>query len=427
MAIHIKNGLVIDPRSSMYKQADILVDNGILLDIGENLETPAGGQVIDAEGMWVAPGLIDLHVHFREPGFEYKENLATGAASAAKGGFTTVCCMPNTNPVVDSEIILEFIKSKIRDLDINVLQIGAITKGQLGKELANIGMMAEGGICAISEDGKSVRNAGLLKTAMQYASKFNLPVMSHCEDTDLVGPGLMNAGERAAYLGLAGISNDSEDIIVARDIMLADNAGSVHLHLCHISTEGSVRLLKEAKERGSKVTAEVTPHHFTLCDEDVTDYNTNYKMNPPLRSRRDVEIIRQALSQDIIDCIATDHAPHHYDEKNCEFASAANGIVGLETAVPLAVTELVRTGLISPLKLIEKMTYNPAKILGLGMGKGTLTKGGAADITIIDPGCRYIIDTNSFLSKGKNSPFGGREVYGKVLCTICGGRVVYQC
>ncbi len=342
--------------------------------------------------------------------------------AAAKGGFTTICCMPNTNPVVDNEILVEYIKMKAeREAVVNVLPIGSITKGQKGEELSNIGLMAQAGICAISEDGKSVENAGLLKKAMKYASMFNLPVFSHCEDMSLVGGGVMNAGEMAQRIGMKGISADSEEVIVARDIILARSTG-VKLHICHISTEGSVQLIREAKLRGEKVTAEVCPHHFSLTDEAVEGYDANTKMNPPLRAKKDVESIKKALKDNIIEIIATDHAPHHIDEKNCEYDKAAFGIVGLETALALGITHLVEEDIISPLELIEKMSTNPAKLLGID--KGSLEVGKVADITIVDPNEEYLIDANSFVSKSKNTPFNGHKVKGKVKYTIVAGKIV---
>ena len=325
MKLLIQNGRVIDPANGRDGQFDILIENGKIACVAAHI-ADAADEVIDATGKWVVPGLIDLHVHFREPGFTRKETIATGSRAAAKGGFTTVCCMPNTKPVADSEILIEYIKLKAeRDSVVNVLPIGAITKGQNGEELADIGSMARVGACAISEDGKSVENAALMKTAMKYAGMFNIPVLDHCEDRLLTGGGQMNAGPQAALLGLEGISPESEEVIIARDIILARDV-DVRLHICHISTENSVQLLREAKARGEQVTAEVCPHHFTLTDEDITDYDANFKMAPPLRSKKDVEALKKGLQDGTLEVIATDHAPHHIDEKNCEFAAAANGI-----------------------------------------------------------------------------------------------------
>ncbi len=423
MRLLIKDGRILNPATNLDEVMDVLVSEGKIERIAKNIEA-AADRVIDAKDCWVTPGLIDVHVHLRDPGFEYKETIATGTRSAAMGGFTTICCMPNTEPVIDNEILVEYIKMKAkRDGVIEVLPIGAITKGQKGEELSNIGQMAKAGACALSEDGKSVLSAGLLKTAMNYAKMFHIPVLSHCEDKSLVGGGVMNAGLRAQYLGLKGISNDSESVIVARDIILAASTKS-RLHLCHMSTKESISLIREAQNRGEDVTAEACPHHFTLCDEDIVDYDGNTKMNPPLRSREDMEAIREALRDGTISIIATDHAPHSSDEKNCEYDKAAFGIVGMETALPLGITELVEKGYLSPMGLIEKMTVNPAKMLGID--KGSLEEGKQADIAVIDPGAEYEIDIRKFASKSKNSPFHGRRVKGKVLYTIYGGNIVME-
>jgi len=423
MDILIKNGRVIDPANSLDKVCDVLLRDGKIAGVDENISAEAE-KVIDAEGLWVVPGLIDLHVHLREPGFERKETIKTGSRSAAMGGFTTICCMPNTNPVIDNEIIVEYINMKAeRESVVNILPIGSITKGQKGEELADIGKMAEVGIRAVSEDGKSVENAALMKTALKYAGMFNLPVFSHCEDLNLVGKGCMNAGEKASLLGLKGISNDSEEVIVSRDIILADSVNA-KLHLCHMSTKGCVQLIKQAKERGVSVTAEVTPHHFTLTEDDIVDYDSNYKMNPPLRTKEDVAALKQALKDNIIEVISTDHAPHHIDEKNCEFENAANGIIGLETSLCLGISELVDKGVLTPFQLIEKMSYNPAKVLN--SDKGTLSVGADGDITIIDPKREYVIDAEKFVSKARNTPFNGRKVKGKALFTIVGGKVIVE-
>lgn len=423
MKILIQNGQVIDPASKTNGIMDILIENGIISKMEKNI-TDKADTIINAEGNWVTPGLIDVHVHLREPGYEYKETMATGTRSAAKGGFTTICCMPNTSPVCDSDIMVEYIKLKAqREGVIHVLPIGAITKGQNGEELSNIGKMAKAGACAISEDGKSVPSSGLLKTAMKYAKMFDIPVLSHCEDIALVAGGSMNAGASAQLLGLKGISNDSEEVIVARDIILAKSTNS-KLHICHMSTKGSVEILKQAKLAGQNVTAEATPHHFTLSDDFITDYDGNTKMNPPLRSKEDVLAIRQALKDNVIEIIATDHAPHSVDEKNCEYEKVAFGIVGLETALPLGITVLVEEGWLTPLELIAKMTWNPAKMLGIDDYAGKLSIGKSADITIINPNETYKVNPNTFASKSKNTPFGGFDVKGKVLYTIVDGNIV---
>lgn len=424
MKLLIKGGRVIDPANGIDSVKDVLVNGGSIELVDDNISSEAD-EVIDAAGKWVVPGLIDLHVHLREPGYERKETIKTGSMAAAAGGFTTICAMPNTNPVTDNEIVVEYIKLKAeREASVNVLPIGAITKGQNGEELADIGRMAAVGACALSEDGKSVENAALMKTALKYAGMFALPVFDHCEDKLLAGKGQINAGDRAALLGLKGISCDSEEVIVSRDMILAQSVGAP-IHLCHISTAGSVELIRQAKERGVKVTAEATPHHFTLSEEDITEYDANFKMNPPLRSKKDVEAIKQALKDNVIEVIATDHAPHHIDEKNCEFENAANGIIGLETALPLAITELVAGGWLTEYELVEKMSANPARILGRS-DIGNLSVGSRADITVIDPDREYCIDKEKMHSKGKNTPFHGRRVKGIAACTIVGGRIAAE-
>lgn len=423
MKILIKNGRLINPATGIDEVMDVLVNDSIVEKIEKNINDNAD-KIIDANKCWVTPGFIDVHVHLRDPGYEYKETIATGTRAAAKGGFTTICCMPNTSPVTDSEIMVEYIKMKAaRDGVVNVLPIGSITKGQSGEELANIGQMANAGACAISEDGKSVLSSGLLKTAMKYAKMFNIPVLSHCEDMSLVGGGSMNAGAASQLLGLKGISNDSEEVIVARDIILARSTNS-KLHICHVSTKGSIQLLREAHARGENVTAEICPHHFTLTDEAVMDYDGNTKMNPPLRSAEDVLALKEALKDGTVGIIATDHAPHSLDEKNCEYEKAAFGIVGLETALPLGIKVLIGEGWLTPSQLIEKMTINPAKMLGID--KGSIEVGKVADITIIDPEAEYKVDVSKFASKSKNSPFDGYEVKGKIEYTIVGGKVVVE-
>lgn len=426
MKILIKNGTVINPATDVLDVLDVLIEDDKIIKIDKNIESDAE-KVIDAKDCWVTPGFIDVHVHLREPGFEYKETIKTGSMSAVKGGFTTICCMPNTSPVIDSEILVEYVNLKAhREAVCNVLPIGAITKGMIGDELSEIGKMHKAGICAISEDGKSVMNAGILKTAMNYAKMFNLPVLSHCEDKSLAG-GSMNAGENSQILGIKGISNESEAVIVARDVLLA-NATGAKLHICHVSTTESVRIIKDARERGENVTAEVCPHHFSLSDDAVLKmgYDGNTKMSPPLRSNADVLELKKALKDDTLSIIATDHAPHSVDEKNCEYDKVMFGIVGLETALPLSITNLVNEDWLTPSKLIEKLTINPAKLINID--KGDISVGKIADITIIDPNAKYTVDVSKFASKSKNSPFDGHEVCGKVLHTIVAGEiVVFDC
>ena len=422
MKLLIKNGRVIDPEQNRDGIFDILVIGGTITKIGQDLNADAD-TVIDATGKWVVPGLIDVHVHLREPGFEHKETIETGARSAARGGFTTICCMPNTNPPIDNIEIVEFINTKAKQANlINVLPIGAITKGQSGTELIEIGKMRKAGICAVSEDGKSVMDSGLLKKAMIEAKKHNLPMLSHCEDMTLAG-GSMNEGENSHRLGIKGIGNDAEDVITARDIILAKHTG-VKLHLCHVSTAMSLGIIRFAKSMGVKVTGETAPHYFALTDDRVKIDDPNAKMSPPLRTKKDQDAMKKALQDGTIDIIATDHAPHHADEKNVAFEKAPFGIVGLETSFAISYTELVETGLLTPMALIAKMSTNPAKLMGID--KGSLAQGKVADITIIDVEKTYTIDPNEFVSKSKNTPFSGKAVKGKIEYTIVNGKVVFK-
>lgn len=423
MTILIKNGRVLDPANNIDKILDIYVEDGVIQAVGENLSESAD-EIVDATGYYVTPGLIDLHVHFRDPGFEYKETIKTGGAAAAKGGFTTVCPMPNTNPVTDNVDTLKYVIDKAaRETKINVLPVAAITVGQEGEYLADIESLAAAGAIAISEDGKSVMNARLYRQAMKLAKKAGIPVMAHCEDKNLVAKGVINAGAKAKELGMFGIMNAVEDVIVARDILLAKNTGC-RLHLCHCSTKDSVKMIQNAKKEGLMVTGEVCPHHFTLCDEDIMCDDGNYKMNPPLRSREDVEALKEGLRDGIMDVISTDHAPHGASEKNRSMKEAPFGITGLETSVCLTMTELVETGYLTPLQMVEKMSYNPAKVIGID--RGTLGVGKVADITIIDPLAEWIIDSKKFVSLGKNTPFDGKKVKGKVMYTICNGEFAYR-
>ncbi len=422
MKICIAGGLLINPKTNTEIITDLWIEDGKIVAIGENPEGEAE-QTIDAAGKWIVPGLIDLHVHFREPGFEHKEDIKSGCLAAAKGGFTTVCCMPNTSPVIDNECVVEYIKAMAQKANgVNVLPVGAITKGQQGESLANIGKMYEHGICGVSEDGKTVMDAGLMKKAMQYVKPFNIPIFSHTEDHTLAG-GSMNAGENAQLFGIRGIGREAEEIIVSRDIILAKYTGA-KLHLSHMSTKGSIELIRAAKAQGIDVTAETAPHYFTLDDSILGDYDTNKKMNPPLRTKEDVEAMKMALKEGIIDVIATDHAPHHYDEKNVEFDKAPFGIVGLETSFAVSYTQLVQTGILTPMELIDKMSTKPAEILGID--KGSIEIGKTADITIIDPEAAYRVDPNTFVSKGKNTPFTGMEVSGEIIYTLVNGNIVYK-
>lgn len=419
----IKAGRVIDPSTNTDEIRDILISNGKIQKSAANI-TDSADEIINAAGCYVMPGLIDLHVHLRDPGLEYKEDIETGSKAAVKGGYTTICPMPNTKPVTDCGKVVRYVREKAEKVGLlNILPVGAVTKGQAGSEPADIEEMKAAGICAISEDGKSVMNAQVYRTAMKEAAKLNIPVFAHCEDITLVAGGTMNLGEKSQELGQKGISNAVEDVITARDILLAKETGAA-LHLCHCSTKDSVKMVRAAKEEGIRVTAEVCPHHFTLCEEDIKENDGNYKMNPPLRSRADMEALRQGLHENVFDVISTDHAPHSAEEKTGGFEKSPFGIVGSETAAALTITELVETGIITPMQMAEKMSWNPAKILGID--KGSLAEGKTADIVIIDPEAEYCIDAADFASKGKNTPFQGRKVKGKVLRTIVAGKTVYQ-
>lgn len=424
MRLLIKNGHVVDPENRVDEVRDVLLEDDRIIKVEENISESAD-EVIDAAGMYVMPGFIDLHVHLRDPGLTHKETLATGGAAAARGGVTTVCAMPNTKPVTDTpEMIEEVYRRAKTECPVHVIQIGAITKGQQGEELADIAGMAEAGCYAISEDGKSVMNASLYRKGMKAAKEAGISIFAHCEDITMVEGGVMNADAKAEKLGLRGITNSVEDVIVARDILLAKETG-VRLHLCHCSTEDSVEMIRLAKEEGLPVTGEVCPHHFTLCTDDITEDDGNFKMNPPLRSREDVEALKKGLAEDVMDVISTDHAPHAAEEKNCSMEKAAFGIVGLETSAALTYTELVKPGLMTMMQMAEKMSFNPAKILGLSE-KGSVAEGKIADLVIFDAAKEYKIDTSKFVSKGKNTPFNGYPVTGEVAYTIVDGNVVYK-
>ena len=424
MSLLIKNGHVIDPEIKLDMVRDVLIRDDRIVRVDENI-SDAADEVIDANGMYVMPGFIDLHVHLRDPGLTYKETLATGGAAAARGGVTTICAMPNTKPVIDTRELVEEVHERAKKESlVHVIQIGAITKEQKGEELADIKGMGEAGCHAISEDGKSVMNASLYRKAMKIAKENGISIFAHCEDITMVEGGVMNADAKAEELGLKGITNAVEDVIVARDILLAKETG-VRLHLCHCSTKDSVEMIRLAKEEGLPVTGEVCPHHFTLCTDDIKEDDGNYKMNPPLRSRKDVEALKAGLASDIMDVISTDHAPHSEEEKNQPMEKAPFGIVGLETSAALTYTELVKPGIISMMQMAEKMSYNPAQILGL-TEKGSVSEGKIADLVIFDAEKEYRIDTASFASKGKNTPFQGYPVSGEVACTIVDGKVVYR-
>ena len=416
----IKGGRILDPKNNIDMVGDILVEGDRVAEVSENIERNAD-RVIDAKGMYVMPGLIDLHVHLRDPGLTEKETVETGCAAAINGGFTTIFAMPNTKPVADNPDIIKDVQERGAKTGITVYQVGAITKGQKGEELSDIEGMFNNGCIALSEDGKSVMNSNIYRDAMRLAAKYDHPILAHCEDINLVNGGVMNMDENAARLNMKGISNAVEDVIVARDILLAKETGAT-LHLCHCSTEDSVKMVDAAKREGIKVTAEVCPHHFTLSSDEIVKDDANYKMNPPLRTKKDVEALKNGLHSDIMDVISTDHAPHTREEKMKSIKDAPFGIVGLETAVALTITELVRTGVMSPLQMASKMSYNPALVAKID--RGHLSCGAIADITIIDPNKQYNINVSAFKSKGTNTPFAGRSVYGEVVYTIAAGRIL---
>lgn len=423
MRILIKNGQVIDPSTKLDEKMDILVEDGIIKEVQKELCCEAD-ETIDATNRWVMPGFIDLHVHLREPGLEYKETIKTGAMAAARGGFTTICPMPNTKPVTDTVETLQLVLQKAKEeAVVHVLPVAAVTMEQSGDQLTDMDAMATAGACAFSEDGKSVMTTAIYMEAMKKAKELGVPILAHCEDRDLVRGGVMNAGERAEELGLPGITNAVEDVIVARDIIMAQEAGC-QLHLCHCSTKDSVSMVRLAKQRNLPVTAEVCPHHFTMSDDEITEDHGNFKMNPPLRSRADVQALKEGLRDGVMDVIATDHAPHGEEENNQSMKKAPFGIVGLETAFALTVTELVKTGYLTPMQLVEKMSYNPAKVLGIE--KGSLSIGKVADLVIADANREYIIDAKEFVSKGKNMPFQGKKVSGRIVMTMVDGTIVYQ-
>lgn len=424
MKIVIHGGTVIDPANSRAARLDVLIEDGQIRAIDRpGSFLGVGDSGIDASGCIVTPGFIDMHVHLREPGFEYKETVSTGVQSAVAGGFTTVACMANTNPVNDNGAVTRYIIEKAEEANLaRVLPIGALSKGLKGESLADIGEMAAAGAVAISDDGRPVMDGNLMRRALEYCSMFNLPISVHEEDLHLAAGGVMNEGTIALRLGLKGIPNAAEDVMVARDIILSRLTGG-RLHIAHASTRGAVALVRQAKAEGLAVTAEAAPHHFSLTEDAVEGYNTNAKMAPPLRQKEDVEAIKEGLRDGTIDAIATDHAPHHRDEKAVEFDQALNGIVGLETALPLTLN-LVAEGVFSLSEAIRKLAVNPARILGLP--SGTLSLGAPADVTIFDPTRTWKVAPGQLRSKSKNTPFGGWDLTGYVVLTMVGGRVVYE-
>lgn len=419
----LKGARVIDPSQDTDTTSDVLIVDGRIAAVKDEIEI-SDAKVIDLSGMIVTPGLIDMHAHFRDPGYEYKEDIESGSMSAAAGGFTAVACMPNTNPPIDNAALVQYVKSKASKAGkIKLLPIGCVSKGQEGKEIAEMGDMAQAGAVAFSDDGKPIADSALMRKAMVYASMFDKVIIDHCEDPFLFEGGQINEGYISTLLGLAGIPAAAEEIMVARNILIAREMGT-RVHIAHVSTEGSLKLIRQAKSEGVKVSCEVTPHHLTLTEKAVMGYDTNAKVNPPLRTQSDIDALLEGLKDGTIDAIATDHAPHHMDEKDLEFDKAAFGMVGLETALGVILTHIVKEGVLSLNAAIEKMTSGPAKVLGLDMG--TLKIGAPADITVIDPNRVWTVDKNKFFSKGRNTPFDGWRLTGKAVLTMVDGRIVYS-
>ncbi len=420
----IKGGRVIDPSQDIDEVADLLVIDGKIESIGNGLGEPDDVQTIEAAGKVVAPGLVDVHVHFREPGREDAETVASGARAAAAGGFTSVCPMPNTDPVTDNQAAVGFVVKQGEAANAaRVYPYGAITLGQKGEQLAEFGELVHAGAVAVSDDGHPVVSSHRMRTALEYALTFGIPVADHCEDPSLAINGVMHEGLVSSRLGLKGIPAAAEDIMIARDVFLAELTGG-HAHICHVSCSSAVELIRRGKERGANVTAEVTPHHLTLTDISCEGYDTNAKMNPPLREQKDVDAVREGLKDGTLDLIATDHAPHHYESKEREFDDAAMGVVGLETALGICLTELVGQGVLTLPELIDRMSTKPATVFHLPAG--TLAKGAAADVVVFGADASWTVDPSQFLSKSRNTPFAGRELVGKVELTMVGGRTVYS-
>jgi dihydroorotase len=420
----LRGGRVIDPSRGFDQTADVLIQDGKVAAVGTGLGNPDGVEVRDVAGRIVAPGLVDVHVHLREPGNEDEETIATGARAAAAGGFTAVCAMPNTDPVTDNQAAVGFIvRQSVRAGFAHVYPIGAVSLGQRGEKLAEMGEMVGAGAVAVSDDGRPVASSHLMRTALEYARTFDIPVADHCEDPTLAAGGAMHEGLVATRLGLKGIPAAAEEIMVARDIVLAELTGG-HVHLCHMSTRGSVDLIRQAKERGLRVTAEVTPHHLALTDHACEDYDTHAKMNPPLREAADVAALRAALKDGAIDCIASDHAPHAYDEKEAAFDEAPFGIVGLETAIGVAYSELVQGGVLTLPELLGRMSTEPARIFGLQ--GGTLATGVPGDVCVLDVRDQWTVDPARFHSKSRNTPFAGRTLTGRAVLTVVAGKIVHE-
>jgi dihydroorotase len=420
----LKGGRVVDPSLGLDATLDVLLAEGVVASLSSDIDAPEGARVVDCAGLVVTPGLIDVHVHLREPGEEHKETIATGAAAAAAGGFTAVCAMPNTDPPIDDPAAVGFVRAAGRAAgQARVHPVGCISVGRAGLRLALVGEMVDAGAVAITDDGNPVMNSGLMRLALEYTQAFGIPVADHPEDLGVSALGHMNEGIVSARLGLAGKPNASEDIHIVRDLLLAELTGG-HIHLQHVSTRFGVDAIRQAKARGVRVTAEATPHHLVLTHEAVEGYRTDAKMNPPLRTRDDVEAVRAGVSDGTLDTIATDHAPHHYDEKEAAFADAPNGIVGLETALGVVMTRVVGEGVIDLPTMVERMSCQPARAFNLP--GGTLAEGGAADVTVFDPAATWTVDPTVFLSKSRNTPFAGWELTGAPRMTIVEGRVVWS-
>ena len=417
----IRNGNVVGKNA--VEKKDILVQNGKIVKIADHI--PANGEEeIDVAGKHVFPGLIDMHVHLRDPGYEYKEDIESGAKAAVKGGFTQICCMPNTNPIMDNKVVVSYVKHKAEKVNLcKIHPIGAITKGEKGEELAEVGEMKAAGAVAISDDGVAVKSARLMRLAMEYASGFNIKCLCHCEDKELVDGGVVNEGLSSTIAGLKGIPRAAEDIIIAREIALAESL-NVPVHICHVSTHSGVRLIRDAKKAGVQVTAETCPHYFMATDEIITGFDTYTKVNPPIREEVDKQAILQGLQDGTLDCIVTDHAPHHTNDKNVEYNLAAFGISGIETSFAFAITYLYKAGVLTLPQIAERMSGAPAKILGLDGGE--IAEGKVADLTIADLDESFVVDPATFVSKGKNNPFKGYKVDGVVKYTIVDGEIKYQ-
>jgi dihydroorotase len=422
--ILLRGGRVIDPSQQLDARTDVLLAEGRVAGLGKDLKAPADAELRDVTGLVVAPGFVDLHTHLREPGDEHKETIASGARAATAGGFTSICAMPNTRPPIDDPAAVGFVRAEgARAGYARVYPVGAVSVGQAGVEMTEIGQLVEAGAVAVSDDGRPVSDSGLLRRALEYIRAFDIPYFSHSEDLGLSSNGVMNEGPVSTALGLRGIPNAAEDAAVARDCIIAELTGG-QLHILHVSTRGAVETIRAAKARGVRVTAEVTPHHLALTDEAVRGYRTEAKMNPPLRSAADVAAVRDALVEGVIDCIATDHAPHHYEDKEREFDDAPFGVVGLETALAVCMRELVVSGRLDLPALIDRLSSRPARIARLPAG--TLAVGAAGDVVVFDPEARWVCDPARFLSRSRNTPFAGQELVGRVVLTLVGGRTVFE-